>query len=186
MAPTLISITITQPAPIALIWIRRHWLITHKPNQSLVLSDTLNVGDSSSELSHSYTINSQTWNGSLTGTYEGNDDDKLIIDNGRAHSGYSQFNMAIPSSNQGIVLRRTFNHSIDGKTTTSSFLLHLPVERLKSPSKLSMPHRLLNGENTNTRLIPLIIPQVQHRLQQHFNRAVTILAAACWGHNGGG
>jgi regulation of enolase protein 1 (concanavalin A-like superfamily) len=84
----------------------------HKPNQSLVLSDTLNVGDSSSELNHSYTINNQTWSGSLTGTYEGNDDDKLIIDNGREHLGYSQFNMAIPSSNQGIVLRRTFNQSI--------------------------------------------------------------------------
>jgi regulation of enolase protein 1 (concanavalin A-like superfamily) len=84
----------------------------HKPAQSLARTDTLNVGDSTSETNHSYVISGQTWKGSLTATYEGIDDDKIVIDSGKAHLGYSQFNMTIPSSNQGIVLRRTFDQSI--------------------------------------------------------------------------
>jgi regulation of enolase protein 1 (concanavalin A-like superfamily) len=84
----------------------------HKPNPSYVLVDTLDVGDRSSERKHSYKMNTQTWSGSLTGTYEGMDDDVVILDSGKAHLGFSEFKMGIPSSNQGIMLRRTFDQSI--------------------------------------------------------------------------
>jgi hypothetical protein len=90
----------------------------YKSNNRAVLTDTLNVGNTTSESSHSYVINTQNWTGSRTYTYEGDFDTVSIADDGRAHKGYSQFLMAIQSSNQGVILRRRFDQMIANQKAT--------------------------------------------------------------------
>lgn len=90
----------------------------YKPNNRAVLTDTLNVGNTTSETSHSYVINTQSWSGSRTYSYEGDFDAVNIADDGRAHRGYSQFRMAIQSSNQGVILRRRFDQMIANQKAT--------------------------------------------------------------------
>jgi hypothetical protein len=92
------------------VWTLAYYYL--KPNTRSVLTDTLNVGNASSELSHAYTITMPTWSGSRTYTYEGEFDNVSITDDGRAHKGYSQFTMAIQPTNQGMVLRRRLDQSI--------------------------------------------------------------------------
>ena len=79
---------------------------------SSTLTDTLDVGDSSSESAHNYVINSATWSGTTFGYYEGDDDNILVSDNGRRHAGYSQFVAAIDAANAGLLLRRRMNYSL--------------------------------------------------------------------------
>ena len=83
----------------------------HKTNLRAVLADTVDVGNSSSESSHAYTINNATWNGTNVFTYEGDFDNVNISDDGRSFTGYSQFTVAIPSSNAGVILRRRFDQN---------------------------------------------------------------------------
>ena len=88
----------------------------YKPNTRMTLSDTLDVGNAASESGHGYVINTATWSGTNGMTYEGDDDQTTITDNGRAHKGYSQFSMAISSANQGVVLRRRSDQVISDRT----------------------------------------------------------------------
>lgn len=83
-----------------------------KPDVKLSLTDTLDVGNSSSEAAHAYRITTQRWSGSRTYQYEGTADTTNITDNGRAHTGSSQFNIAINPNNDGVVLRRRFDQTI--------------------------------------------------------------------------
>ena len=83
-----------------------------KPTNRAVLTDTLDVGNTTSEASHAYTVTNQTWSGTRTFTYEGEANTTSITDDGRAHTGVSQFNMAIQPNNQGVILRRTFDQGI--------------------------------------------------------------------------
>ncbi|MEO6891598.1 MAG: glycoside hydrolase family 172 protein [Ktedonobacteraceae bacterium] len=76
------------------------------------LTDTLDVGNTTSESAHHYTISNQTWSGSQTFHFEGINNSVAVTDDGRAHKGTSQFTMAINSSNRGVILRRRFDQGI--------------------------------------------------------------------------
>jgi hypothetical protein len=89
-----------------------------KSNVRATVTDTLDAGNTSSESSHSYSINNQTYSGSLTNTYDGDFDTTSVTDDGRAFTGYSQFNMAIDSSNTGVMLRRRFDQSVANQQAT--------------------------------------------------------------------
>ena len=79
---------------------------------ALAQTDMVDVGDSTSETAHSYVISGQTWSGTSTHYYEGDDDHVSSSDNGRAHNGYSQFNASIDPANGGVVLRRRMDYSL--------------------------------------------------------------------------
>ena len=61
-------------------------------------TDALDVGNSSSESAHHYTITNQTWSGTRTFLYPSTTNP---TDAGRAHKGTSQFTVAITPANQG-------------------------------------------------------------------------------------
>ena len=77
-----------------------------------MLTDELDVGDTASETAHSYTISGQTWAGSLTDEYEGDDDNVSVTDDGRRHSDSSQFTLAIDPCGAGVLLRRRMNYAL--------------------------------------------------------------------------
>lgn len=79
---------------------------------SLILSDTLDVGDTASELAHNYSIGTQVWTGNQTLNYYGRTDGANYSGIGRAHTGFSQFEMTIPSDNDGIRLTRVYNADV--------------------------------------------------------------------------
>ncbi len=76
------------------------------------LTDTLDVGNNSSELAHHYSITTQTWQGTRSFTFEGTNNTVKVTDDGRAHKGTSQFTMAINPNNNGVILRRQFDQEI--------------------------------------------------------------------------
>lgn len=85
----------------------------HAP-EKLALTDTLDVGNIASEIAHGYTATGVTSLTSLTATFEGDDDDVSITEDGRFVDGASEFTLAIAPNNAGVVLRRmldqrTFN-----------------------------------------------------------------------------
>ncbi|RKX45309.1 MAG: hypothetical protein DRP64_04915 [Verrucomicrobia bacterium] len=92
----------------------------YKPNNMVVLTDLLNVGNTTSESAHSYTIGNQTWSSVATFQYEGDHDDVDISDVGRAHQGYSQFTMALQPTNAGAILRRRLDYHIADQQATVS------------------------------------------------------------------
>jgi hypothetical protein len=82
------------------------------PTTKMYLTDSLSIGNSSSESAHSYSINDQTWSGSISRAFYGNMDQVDWNGNGRADKGYSQFTMAIDPANNGVVLRRTYGADV--------------------------------------------------------------------------
>jgi hypothetical protein len=76
------------------------------------LTDELDVGDADSEAAHSYVIDGQTWSGSLTHTYEGDDDGVPVTDDGRQHNHSSQFVVALDPCNGGVLLRRRMDYGL--------------------------------------------------------------------------
>ncbi len=84
----------------------------YQPVARALLTDQLNVDNTASEAAHAYSINTQTWNGSRTYSYDGNFDDVNITDDGRALKGYSQFTMSLQPTNAGAILRRRFDQGV--------------------------------------------------------------------------
>jgi hypothetical protein len=83
-----------------------------RPAVQSELTSTLAVGNSGSERAHNYVISDQLWHGARTYQYEGTADTANITDSGRGDRGYSQFTMPIAADNQGVDLRRRFDHGI--------------------------------------------------------------------------
>ena len=81
----------------------------------MILSDKLDIGNTQSETTHNYVINNQTWLGNRDFYYEGDDDDILVSDNGKAFRGYSEFTVAIESQNEGVKLRRRLDYGISNQ-----------------------------------------------------------------------
>jgi hypothetical protein len=73
------------------------------------LTDTLDVGNAASEAAHAYTSPGSAFV-SQTNTYEGDDDNVNVTDNGRAVSGYSEFTVALDPHNAGVLLRRRMDY----------------------------------------------------------------------------
>lgn len=92
-----------------------YWILPfyyYQPQTRMSLSDTLYIGDSDSETSHSYQITGETWSGSKTETFEGQMDKVQITSSGRSHHDSSRFHMSLSSDNEGAVLRRMYDQSI--------------------------------------------------------------------------
>ncbi len=88
----------------------------YQPVARAVLTDQLDVDNTASETAHSYSINTQTWNGPRTYSYDGNFDDVNITDDGRAQRGFSQFTLSLQPTNAGAILRRRFDQGVAGQT----------------------------------------------------------------------
>jgi hypothetical protein len=89
----------------------------HSP-EKLELTDTLDVGNASSETAHGYGTTGVTSATSLTDTFEGDNDDVAVTEDGRFVDGSSEFTLAIAPINAGVVLRRmldqnTFNQNAE-------------------------------------------------------------------------
>ena len=76
------------------------------------LTDTLAVGNAGSDRAHDYVISDQLWQGKSTYQYEGTADNVNLTDSGRGDRGFSQFKMRITASNQGVDLRRRYDHGV--------------------------------------------------------------------------
>lgn len=68
-----------------------------------------------SESNHAYVVNGQTWSGSKTSYYLGDQSDIPITEDGRRHTGYSTFALNIAPDNSGVVLKRIYDHSISNQ-----------------------------------------------------------------------
>lgn len=86
----------------------------YQPTGRAVLTDQLQIGDTTNEAAHVYTINTETWSGSRTFTYEwqGNFTSLVLTNTGRADQGYSQFTLVLQPTNAGAILRRQFDQGI--------------------------------------------------------------------------
>ena len=61
---------------------------------AMVLTDSLDVGDPRSEKEHDYRVSGETWTGSLTAQYEG-EEHSPTDDHGRSFTGSSAFTVKI-------------------------------------------------------------------------------------------
>lgn len=75
-----------------------------------VLTDQLDIGDTSSESQHQYVINQQNWQGQRT--YQDKTDDYPIEDSGIAFKGSSQFKLKVKPNSSSIQLIRRMDYSI--------------------------------------------------------------------------
>lgn len=82
------------------------------PEARLVASDTLTIGDPTSEGAHKYAVTGETFSGTRTFTFEGERDTANLTASGRAHKGASEFSMSIDPKNRGVVLRRLSDQTI--------------------------------------------------------------------------
>jgi hypothetical protein len=84
------------------------------PEPTAILTDELDVGSVSSENAHGYLMTGQTWTGSSSYTYEGDEDDVIIQDNGRRSgtAGESSFIVTIDPDAEGVLLRRRMDYGI--------------------------------------------------------------------------
>jgi hypothetical protein len=80
------------------------------PESSIILTDSLDVGNTVSEQAHAYIITGQTASGSLTSDYL---DTRFtnITDDGKAFNESSQFTVSISAKNNGVRLRRRCDQS---------------------------------------------------------------------------
>ncbi|MCC3373570.1 glycoside hydrolase family 172 protein [Cohnella sp. REN36] len=95
------------------------WLLAyyyHQPRSRAVLTDTLDVGDAASEQDHAYEMTKPYWNGTSAYQYEGVKVNELITDRGRAFTGYSTFTLDLNPDNEGALLRRRFDQTIENQS----------------------------------------------------------------------
>ncbi|MBD2867408.1 glycoside hydrolase family 172 protein [Paenibacillus arenilitoris] len=95
------------------------WLLAyyyHRPESQMVETDMLDVGNEESELGHGYELERLYWEGSSIHPYEGAEGGELITDNGRAHTGYSAFELKLDPDNDGAVLRRRFDQTVENQS----------------------------------------------------------------------
>jgi hypothetical protein len=83
-----------------------------RPAAQSKLTDSVNVGNATSEHAHNYQVTVQKWHGSRTYQYPGIADHANITDTGRAYRGHSQFTVHIATGNQGVILRRRYDGGI--------------------------------------------------------------------------
>ena len=91
----------------------------------LKLSDSLNVGDLASEKAHSYKIEGQQWNGTLTqsyDSYETADNYCETTDNGRAFNKYNEFKVHLNPKNEGVRLMTRINRTENGLQTGNVYV----------------------------------------------------------------
>ena len=91
----------------------------------LNLADSLNVGDLESEKAHSYKIEGQKWNGTLTQSYDSYDtaDNYCVTtDDGRAFNKYCEFKVLLNPKNEGVRLLARINREGNGLQTGNVYV----------------------------------------------------------------
>jgi hypothetical protein len=83
-----------------------------KDTNGLKLTDSIDIGKAPSESTHTYTTTPTTSVISKTYSYESDQDDVRIPDDGRAHKGSSQFKITIDPANNGVRLRRRMDYHV--------------------------------------------------------------------------
>jgi hypothetical protein len=82
-----------------------------RENLHFRMTDELDVGDAASEAAHNYVVTSSQFNGSETEKFEGDDDDVAVTEDGRRHTGTSEFTVDIEKWNNGVRVLRMFNYT---------------------------------------------------------------------------
>ncbi len=80
-------------------------------------TDCVDVGNKESETAHDYQIEGQTWQGTITSSYDGYEKMRnyhQVKDDGRSFTGASTFTVMIDPDNDGVRLRRRANRSANG------------------------------------------------------------------------
>ena len=103
------------------------------------LTDTVNIGDAKSEAEHQYRVAGVVWRGNLTSRYE-DDVSMEITDSGVAHTGQSEFTVAIRQDNRGVRLRRRSDQQ-QGRQRARVFVDDVPVSERTWYFADSNPHR---------------------------------------------
>jgi hypothetical protein len=133
-----------------------------------VQSDEVDVGDAGSEAAHEYQITGQTWAGMLTDTYEGDDDDVPVADDGRWHSGTSTFTVALDPCNAGVLLRRRMDYNAarqEAEVYVNDVLAGVWYDAGRNPyhrfrdSEFMLPRALTRGESVVTLRIENVSPE---------------------------
>jgi hypothetical protein len=89
------------------------------------LSDSLDVGNAQSEKAHSYQVQGNEWEGTLTqsyDSYETKDDYCETTDDGRAFDKYCEFNVRLDPKNAGVRLRSRINRAGNGIQTANVYV----------------------------------------------------------------
>ncbi|MEN6323626.1 MAG: DUF2961 domain-containing protein [Proteiniphilum sp.] len=93
--------------------------------KSMQLSDSLNIGDKRSEEIHAFNIKGQTWEGSLTQSYDSYDtaDDYCVTtDDGRSFDQSSEFKVRLDPDNKGVRLIARVNRMENGIQTGNVYV----------------------------------------------------------------
>ncbi len=107
-----------------------------RPEKEMLLTDSLDIGDQTSETAHKYRVVGQTWSGVSKYSYEAERYLEVITDSGRRFDGFSEFTVRLDPSNTGVQLRRRAEQNgiqeakvyVDGKEVTES-RFYSPVHR---------------------------------------------------------
>lgn len=98
-----------------------------EPDDGMVLTDYVDVGDNKSDKAHSYKMSGFTFIGTLSESYEGEHDQVNVKDQGVAFNKQSSFTVSISPKNEGVLLRRRSDQEqgrqcarvyVDGKLVT--------------------------------------------------------------------
>jgi hypothetical protein len=160
------------------------WMLAYyyqQPTPHMTLTDTLDIGKAASESGHAYSISAPTWIGTRTYQYEGTSDTVNVTDDGRAHKGSSQFNLALNPDNNGVVLRRRLDYGIanqqaivfvDGKLVGPWYLAGSNPFRQWRDSDFIVPPPFTTGRNSIT--IKIQFASSMADWNEFFYRAYTI------------
>lgn len=91
------------------------WMLAfyyHRADPRAVLTDTLDIGNATSESAHLYVISNATGQGTQSYAYEGDFNNIVITDDGRATTNFSKFTVTVNPDNQGVILRRRFDQAL--------------------------------------------------------------------------
>ncbi|WP_167357182.1 DUF2961 domain-containing protein [Paenibacillus pectinilyticus] len=92
----------------------------YNANMETKLTDSLDIGNSSSEQSHAYQLTDQTSQDTRSGTYEGSEEDRVVTLPGRSYTGSSELTLKVDPHNHGVILRRTFDQTMPNSEATVS------------------------------------------------------------------
>lgn len=93
------------------------WYYKSNKGPVLRLTDSIDVGNSSSESQHHFTIKGQTFSGkkeSCFDSYETQDDYMQMEDDGRAYNKYIRFKVAVSKENKGVRIRNRIYRTGNG------------------------------------------------------------------------
>jgi hypothetical protein len=96
------------------------WILAYyyaQPLPSAAVTDSLDIGNASSETAHGYAADSSSWSGSLTSTFEGDFDNVSITHAGKSVKG-STFTMAISPANCGVIVRKMFDQNMQPQSAS--------------------------------------------------------------------